>query len=843
MEGDVQCRDHGIRLQNGHPGRWWGLFHILDYHYWRHVRKALHGKDRRGRKRRGRKPCCATPKTISFNWENDQGQDEAENLLERPSIEANSLVDVPVSSTRELRVEDAPEGKIHQEWILNFLLRRNHRSDSILDEIEAEWTDPIIILHDGADRPIPTLQDLYSLRTGEELGAGKTAQLFERGGEAKRKLMDLGQGEKNLQQHDKDKAETDRIKVNKDSLPYVSRQQDSHAGIVKQYDSQQTSIRKASFTKSRSFPATDASGAKYHRPSTLKHKQSEMWSFPKGEKPTTIAPGLSLASSNSLKSHDIQSVQSSAMKQEDMASSWGNSHLINKHRWNQMVMNQIKRIKQRIRRAFKEERKEKVPVDAVLDRISPGSSSPSGTKEISGNSQYQDGENWTAVSKVYHMERTSSLNESLDRYAQLFENTYGGEPILHNSKSLKLTDEDRNSSGGHTRQSFTRRLSLPDPESLSFLLGVVSLDALCSDMRAMKDGDLRVKTESDSGSKFNSSAIPSNPDRSAPSHDTLEVKFLEDIKEEEQEGDNDDDAKTSTELHSSAVIALDQKTIEYSDDVVESAGEDNSTLNGREMPITWEAAGQVDELSSVCSPRSSPKDNEATTAGEFLPSKVCINLEEPGSHADVPGSSVLEASLASRKALNDTDSGMKNSIVDHFLKPLHLDKRDEADFNYVSHLLNLSGIFESEQFEQWQTVEQPLNPKLLDDLEDGTADHELGCSEEVVGTYSNHQLLFDSVNEALLEIFGRSSTFFPKAFSFTASARPIPKGQHMLEEVWKRVNRHRMGPEQDLTLDDVMVQDMAKGDGWLNLQWEGECVALELEDWILDDLLDEVLES
>ncbi|XP_030524502.1 uncharacterized protein LOC115736785 isoform X2 [Rhodamnia argentea] len=842
MEGDIQGRDHGIRLQNSHPGCWWGFFHVLDYHYWRHVRRALHGKERRGRKRRGHKPCCTTPKTISFNCETGQGQDEAEHLLERPSIEADSLNDVPASSTRELLAKDAREENIHQDWILSFLLHRHHRTDSVLNEIKDEWRDPIIILHDGADTPIPKLQDLYSPRTGEELGGGKRAPLFERGEEVKQKLMDFGKGETNLQRQNKDKAEKETVKVNMDSLSNGSQQQDSHAGIVERYDGQQASIRKASFTRSRSFPVADASGVRHYRPITLKHKQSEMWSFPKGEKPTTISQGPKLTLSNLLQNHDLQSVQSRAMKQEDMASSSGNSHPIKVHGWNQTVMNQIKRIKRRIRRAFKEERIENAPADARPDRISSGSSSPANMKEISENSQYQDGENWTDVSKLHHMERTSSIHDSLDRYAQLFENAYGKEPKLHHSNSLKLTNKDRNSSGGHTRKSFRRRLSLPDPATLSFLLGVVSLDAICSDMQVKKDGDSCVKTGCDLGSKLNSSAIPSNPDGSALSHDTPEVKFLEDIKEEEEEEEegDDDDAETSTELRSSAVVALDQKTVEHSENVVESTGEDNRALHEREMSITWEAVSQGDELSSVCSPKPSPKVDQAT-AGEFLPSNGCLHLEEPGSHANLPSSSVPESLSVSCEASKDTGNGMKNNIADHFLKTWHLDKRDEVDFNYVSHLLNLSGISESEEFEQWQTAEQPLNPKLLDNLEDCAADHELGCSDEDVGACSNHQLLFDLVNEALLEIFERLPAYFPKAFSFTTNVKPIPKGQHMLEEVWKRVNRYRTRPERDQTLDGVIARDMAKGDGWLNLQWEGECVALELEDWILDDLLDEVL--
>ena len=52
-----------------------------------------------------------------------------------------------------------------------------------------------------------------------------------------------------------------------------------------------------------------------------------------------------------------------------------------------------------------------------------------------------------------------------------------------------------------------------------------------------------------------------------------------------------------------------------------------------------------------------------------------------------------------------------------------------------------------------------------------------------------------------------------------------------------------MKPELDQTLDDVVGRDLAKGKGWMILQEEEEYVALELEEMIMDELLDEFIFS
>ena len=67
-------------------------------------------------------------------------------------------------------------------------------------------------------------------------------------------------------------------------------------------------------------------------------------------------------------------------------------------------------------------------------------------------------------------------------------------------------------------------------------------------------------------------------------------------------------------------------------------------------------------------------------------------------------------------------------------------------------------------------------------------------------------------------------------------------GHHVLAEVWTNISWYlSWRPEADQSLDNNVTRDLAKSDGWMNLQFEVECIGLELEDMIFDDLLDEFL--
>ena len=168
------------------------------------------------------------------------------------------------------------------------------------------------------------------------------------------------------------------------------------------------------------------------------------------------------------------------------------------------------------------------------------------------------------------------------------------------------------------------------------------------------------------------------------------------------------------------------------------------------------------------------------------------------------------------------------------------DKEANPCYNYVRDILELSGFIQNEYLQTWYSTDQPLNPSLFKELE--TLLHpELECSIEEVGSNCDRQLVFDLVNEALLEISEKSSIYFPKPFSFNCRINLMLKGNNILQEVWTKVSRTlAFQPEYDQSLDDIVARDFAK-DAWMNLQAEAEFVALELEDLVFDELLDELL--
>jgi hypothetical protein len=119
---------------------------------------------------------------------------------------------------------------------------------------------------------------------------------------------------------------------------------------------------------------------------------------------------------------------------------------------------------------------------------------------------------------------------------------------------------------------------------------------------------------------------------------------------------------------------------------------------------------------------------------------------------------------------------------------------------------------------------------------------ELESSSEDVAYNCDHLLMFDLINEELLEIYNSLLAYFPKLFSFTQRVSPLPRGKHVIEEVWKRISWYRKSrSEMEQSTEDIVARDWEKGDGWMKLRLDAEDVALDLEDLIFDELVDEVL--
>lgn len=170
-----------------------------------------------------------------------------------------------------------------------------------------------------------------------------------------------------------------------------------------------------------------------------------------------------------------------------------------------------------------------------------------------------------------------------------------------------------------------------------------------------------------------------------------------------------------------------------------------------------------------------------------------------------------------------------------------VDIKDIAEFNYVKDILELSGFSGKEFLGTWHSIGQPIDPSMFEEVK-GCLVTEPGSSENEEVHNCNHLLMFDLVNEVLLDIRARSFTYFPVPLTCRSHISPMPVGYHVLEEVWADISWYlNWRPESYQSLDDAVSRDLDKGDGWMNLQFDAECVGLELEDMIFEDLFDEMI--
>ncbi|RRT67025.1 hypothetical protein B296_00021491 [Ensete ventricosum] len=206
------------------------------------------------------------------------------------------------------------------------------------------------------------------------------------------------------------------------------------------------------------------------------------------------------------------------------------------------------------------------------------------------------------------------------------------------------------------------------------------------------------------------------------------------------------------------------------------------------------------------------------------------SLPQPANNVDIDISAGVETVESSSS--NEQRDGLTSTDVFH----IRVDQNDEAEFNYIRNVLMEPGFSGSAWYSRYQSVDHLLF---------GEADYTFHVFEAAScdsdNTYLDHHLLSDLVNEVLFEIYEKS--FARGMFlHIDPCVRPIPVGYHILEEVWAKISQHLSSKRQPVhTLENVMAQDFATTDGWLNLQRDAESIGMELVGLILDDLLDELM--
>ncbi|CAN6329512.1 unnamed protein product [Urochloa humidicola] len=173
-------------------------------------------------------------------------------------------------------------------------------------------------------------------------------------------------------------------------------------------------------------------------------------------------------------------------------------------------------------------------------------------------------------------------------------------------------------------------------------------------------------------------------------------------------------------------------------------------------------------------------------------------------------------------------------------EPLHIyvSDKNEADFQYVKDILKKSGFSCGDV--DWYASNQPVSPVVFEEAE--CSCQEFSMANDEPQSIVRRMLLFDLINEVLLDIYDSSLVIGPWHSRFDLRTRPIPMGSHVLEEVWAKVSCYLgLHWREGQTVEDIVAHDLMRKDNWMNLVYDAECTALDIEDLMVEDLLDDVV--
>ncbi|KAJ4842676.1 hypothetical protein Tsubulata_014895, partial [Turnera subulata] len=615
------------------------------------------------------------------------------------------------------------------------------------------------------------------------------------------------------------------------------------------------------YCKCESFPLRGMSNRRGSRPSRLKQKQEGIDSPEQEGKPkadSETPKSVELKSKNYARSKSMPFISAEGMLKLSNATtaspSSGSVHHLKKRDQNQVAIRRFKDLRQNLKHAVRESKKEKhrIAMDAVLHKIPRGQMPPKdltrqsfdnvkshtfarGSKDSARSGDDSDQSLVSPRSSgPRRISRTKSLKESLDKYCQLYECSFNREAKPRSCDTVQPRADNAVSPVSDAPKSITRIFSLPNIDSSSYLSDDSSDSAFSwSYIRSPAHSVLGTRSDSREQKRL---------------FHPLSSEHLWNL--DTRTGARFDGFDGSDNLDSERYPLAEEQlgTCSSSDSETEAKpgfiADDFSYLMTKERAFQDEEEFQTlaKSLSELAVPGTFPSPDtgfEDDTATNFSNlGDLEQNLRRLISSTIEP----LEDHLAeSRTAIPGVTEGgtdgmqyVSNYVTDE-CQEIQVNPKDRAVFNYVKDVLELSGFTRNEALGTWHSEDHPLDPDLFLELESSPLGPDSSGNMD-------HLLLFDLINEILLEIFSKTSTYYPKALSSLSRIRPMPVGNRVLKETWTNVSWHLSStPDPDLLLDHIIGRDLAKSDGWMNLQFDLECEALELEDWIFDDLLDELV--
>lgn len=177
-------------------------------------------------------------------------------------------------------------------------------------------------------------------------------------------------------------------------------------------------------------------------------------------------------------------------------------------------------------------------------------------------------------------------------------------------------------------------------------------------------------------------------------------------------------------------------------------------------------------------------------------------------------------------------------------KNLENANEEDSDLYYARELLARSSFCKDITSEMWLSAEHPsMDEYIFEEMEaDWHQELENETEDSMHGQCTHHQILFDVVNQAIVSLHDRASLWYPKILSSSCRVHQMPIGRRIDEEIMAITSSFlSRKAKQNQSVDDIVYGDMERDDKWMKLNSENECLAMELEDLIVDELLDELL--
>lgn len=173
------------------------------------------------------------------------------------------------------------------------------------------------------------------------------------------------------------------------------------------------------------------------------------------------------------------------------------------------------------------------------------------------------------------------------------------------------------------------------------------------------------------------------------------------------------------------------------------------------------------------------------------------------------------------------DSAISITTSDPEIYPRTCMGEKESELDYIKVVLEASGLTSKEFMGRCHSSDQLLNLSMFEEVEAPSTQ-----------SSDNQKLLFDCINEVLMEVHERFYGCSPWVSFVKPNIQVMPLGKYVVREVWKGIDLHLL-QKVPCKLDQTVGKDMEKDRRWMDLRFDVESIGMEIEYDILEELLEE----